>query len=135
MPGVSSENPGVIAFGHSIQLWFNYCRCVITFESVVKHPFQPKSSTILNTQTLLCFLRNTVQTKLSYIVLRCKKTLHVPNQYSKIVSGKTDKWYGERVLLEQPFALDDKKTVGQVAKDAGIAISGYLRFELGGKGS
>ena len=42
---------------------------------------------------------------------------------------------GERVLLEQPFALDDKKTVGQVAKDAGIAISGYLRFELGGKSS
>ncbi len=57
------------------------------------------------------------------------------NIVEKIVSGKMDKWYGERVLLEQPFALDDKKTVGQVAKDAGIAISGYLRFELGGKGS
>ncbi len=57
------------------------------------------------------------------------------NIVEKIVSGKMDKWYGERVLLEQPFALDDKKTVGQVAKDAGITVSGYLRFELGGKGN
>lgn len=55
------------------------------------------------------------------------------NIVEKIVSGKMDKWYGERVLLEQPFALDDKKTVAQVAKDAGIMLTGYLKFELGGK--
>ncbi len=57
------------------------------------------------------------------------------NIVEKIVSGKMDKWYGERVLLEQPFALDDKKTVAQVAKDAGIMVSGYIKFELGGKGN
>ncbi len=55
------------------------------------------------------------------------------NIVEKIVVGKMDKWYGERVLLEQPFALDDKKTVAQVAKDAGITVSGYLKFELGVK--
>lgn len=51
----------------------------------------------------------------------------------KIVSGKMNKWFGERVLLEQPFALDDKKTVGQVAKDGGMTLSGYLKFVLGSK--
>lgn len=55
------------------------------------------------------------------------------NIVDKIVLGKMDKWYGERVLLEQAFAMDDKKTVGQVAKEAGITISGYLKFELGAK--
>jgi elongation factor Ts len=51
----------------------------------------------------------------------------------KIVSGKMNRWFAERVLLEQPFALDDKKTVQQAATEAGVAITGYLKFELGGK--
>lgn len=51
----------------------------------------------------------------------------------KIVTGKMNKWFAERVLLEQPFALDDKKTVGQVAKDGGVTLSGYLKFVLGAK--
>ncbi len=55
------------------------------------------------------------------------------NIVEKIVTGKMNKWYGERVLLEQPFAMDDKKTVAQVAKEAGITVSGYLKFELGVK--
>ena len=49
------------------------------------------------------------------------------------MTGKMDKWYSERVLLEQPFAMDDKKTVGQVAKDAGLTLLGYRKYELGGK--
>jgi len=56
-----------------------------------------------------------------------------PQIVDKIVSGKMDKWFGERVLLEQPFALDDKKTVGAFAKENGVTITGYLRYELGGK--
>ena len=55
------------------------------------------------------------------------------NIVEKIVTGKMNKWYGERVLLEQPFAMDDKKTVQQVAEQAGITTSGYLKFELGVK--
>ncbi|MFO0973475.1 MAG: translation elongation factor Ts [Phycisphaerae bacterium] len=53
------------------------------------------------------------------------------NIIEKIVDGKMDKWYAERVLLEQPFALDDSKTVGQFAKESGITVTGYLRFEVG----
>ncbi len=56
-----------------------------------------------------------------------------PQIIEKIVAGKLDKWFAERVLLEQPFALDDKKTVGAFAKENGITITGYLRYELGGK--
>ncbi len=56
-----------------------------------------------------------------------------PQIQEKIVSGKMDKWFGERVLLEQPFAMDDKKTVAQVATESGIAVLGYLKMELGGK--
>lgn len=55
------------------------------------------------------------------------------NIVEKIVTGKMNKWYAERVLIEQPFAIDDKKTVGQVAEQAGIKISGFLKFELGAK--
>lgn len=54
-----------------------------------------------------------------------------PQIIDKIVSGKVDKWYAERVLLEQSFALDENKTVGQFAKENGITLTGYLRFEVG----
>ncbi|HWL94433.1 MAG TPA: translation elongation factor Ts [Phycisphaerae bacterium] len=50
---------------------------------------------------------------------------------NKIVEGKMDKWYGERVLVEQPFVMDDKKTVGQFAKENGFEIKSYLKFEVG----
>ena len=49
----------------------------------------------------------------------------------KIVDGKLNKWYGERVLLEQPFVMDDKKTVGQILEAAGRTVTGYCRLELG----
>ncbi|MCG3137845.1 MAG: Elongation factor Ts [Phycisphaerae bacterium] len=55
------------------------------------------------------------------------------NIAEKMVEGKLNKWYAERVLLEQPFALDDKITIGQMAKDAGMTVTGYLKFELGVK--
>jgi elongation factor Ts len=47
------------------------------------------------------------------------------NLVEKILGGKMDRWFGERVLLEQPFVKDDKKTVGQVAKENNFKI---LRF-------
>ncbi len=52
----------------------------------------------------------------------------------KIVQGKLKKFYQEKVLLEQPFIKDDKKTVGQVVKESGtgIEIKRFCRFELGG---
>jgi elongation factor Ts len=56
----------------------------------------------------------------------------------KMTMGKINKWFNERVLLEQPFVKDDKKTVTQVidevAKAVGkpVSVKKYLRFEVGG---
>ena len=52
----------------------------------------------------------------------------------KIVQGKLKKFYQEKVLLEQAFIKDDKKSVGQVIKESGInlEIERFCRFELGG---
>ncbi len=49
----------------------------------------------------------------------------------KILGGKMDRWYSERVLLEQPFVKDDKKTVGQLLKEAGLTIVRYTRLQVG----
>ena len=38
----------------------------------------------------------------------------------KIVEGMLTGWYKERVLLEQPFAKDDKRSVGQVLGEARV---------------
>ena len=56
----------------------------------------------------------------------------LPQIIEKIVSGKMDKWYAERVLVEQPFVIDDKKSVGQFAAENGYKLTGYVKFELGG---
>jgi elongation factor Ts len=57
-----------------------------------------------------------------------------PQIIDKIVAGKMDKWYAERVLTEQPFVIDDKKTVGEFAKENGFTIKAYLKYEVGGLG-
>jgi elongation factor Ts len=55
------------------------------------------------------------------------------NMMDKIVSGKLNRWYGEMVLLEQPFVKDDKKSVGQYLLGAvpGLTVKRYLRYEVG----
>lgn len=55
------------------------------------------------------------------------------NMLEKIVAGKLNRWYGEIVLLEQPFAKDDKKTVGQVLMAAvpGLTVNRFVRFQVG----
>ncbi|RLJ69911.1 translation elongation factor Ts (EF-Ts) [Hydrogenivirga caldilitoris] len=56
------------------------------------------------------------------------------NILEKIVQGKLKKFYQEKVLLEQAFIKDDKKTVGQVIRESGLGvdIKRFCRFELGG---
>lgn len=49
----------------------------------------------------------------------------------KMVEGRMRSFYAERVLLEQPFALDASKTVGVVAKEAGVAVGRFVRWDLG----
>lgn len=49
----------------------------------------------------------------------------------KIVTGKMGKWYAERVLVEQAFVMDDKKSVGQYAKENGFSIVSFLKYDVG----
>jgi elongation factor Ts len=49
---------------------------------------------------------------------------------AKMVEGRLHNFYAEHCLLEQPFVKDDKKTVGQVAKEAGMQLVRFERWEL-----
>ncbi len=53
------------------------------------------------------------------------------NIIGKMVEGRMRNFYAERVLLEQPFVKDDKKTVGQLAKEAKLTIKRLVHWELG----
>jgi len=59
------------------------------------------------------------------------------NVRAKIVEGKIKKFLQERVLMDQPFVKDDKKSVGQLVKEVSgkvgenLVVSRFVRFELG----
>jgi elongation factor Ts len=53
------------------------------------------------------------------------------NIIGKMVEGRLRNYFAERVLLEQPFVKDDKKTVGKFAQEAGMKIVRYIHWELG----
>lgn len=49
----------------------------------------------------------------------------------KIIEGRLNGFFKENCLLEQAFAKDPKKTVGQVASEAGVTITDFARFRVG----
>lgn len=49
----------------------------------------------------------------------------------KIVEGRVSAFFKQVALLEQDYAKDNKLSVGQVAKDAGIAVTDFARFKVG----
>ncbi len=53
------------------------------------------------------------------------------NIIAKMVEGRLRNFYAERALLEQPFVKDDKKTIGQFAKEHGMKILRFVYWELG----
>jgi elongation factor Ts len=59
------------------------------------------------------------------------------NVLPKIVEGKLKDFYKQDVLLDQPFAKDDARTVAEVIKEAigklgeNITISRFARFKVG----
>jgi elongation factor Ts len=53
------------------------------------------------------------------------------NVAEKIAEGKLKTWFAENVLVEQPFVKDDKKTVGELLKSAGLTLKGFVRFQVG----
>ena len=52
--------------------------------------------------------------------------------WPKIVEGRLNGWYKERVLLEQPFVRDEKQTVAQLADAGGAQIVSYAQLFIGG---
>jgi elongation factor Ts len=59
------------------------------------------------------------------------------NIRGKIVDGKLKKFVAERTLVEQPFVRDDKKSVGQLIKEASgklgeaISVRRFARYKIG----
>jgi elongation factor Ts len=49
----------------------------------------------------------------------------------RIVEGRVNGFFKDNVLLEQPFAKENKKTVQQVLKEAGVSATGFARFKVG----
>ena len=49
----------------------------------------------------------------------------------RIVEGRLNGFFKENVLLEQAYAKDQKKSVGQVLKEAGAEATGFRRFRVG----
>ena len=55
-----------------------------------------------------------------------------PHIAEKIVEGRLRTgFFAQHALLEQAFLLDEKITVGQFAKDAGLEIRRFIHWELG----
>jgi len=49
----------------------------------------------------------------------------------KIVEGRVNSFFKDFVLLEQASVVDNKKTVKQIADEAGLEITRFVRFEVG----
>jgi elongation factor Ts len=53
------------------------------------------------------------------------------NIIGKMIEGRLKNFFAEKVLLEQPFVKDDKRTVGKVADEAKMKVVRFVRWELG----
>jgi elongation factor Ts len=49
----------------------------------------------------------------------------------KIVEGKLNGWYKQRVLLDQPFVRDEKQTVAKLVAAAGAEIVSFGQIVVG----
>jgi elongation factor Ts len=49
----------------------------------------------------------------------------------KIVEGRLNGFFKDAVLLEQPSVSDSKKTVKALLDEAGVAVTRFVRFEVG----
>ena len=49
----------------------------------------------------------------------------------KIVEGRVNAFFKQVSLLDQDYAKDNKQSVAQVAKDAGLSLTDFARFKVG----
>ncbi|NIY68609.1 translation elongation factor Ts [Streptomyces malaysiensis] len=50
---------------------------------------------------------------------------------SKIIEGRVTGFFKENVLVDQPFAKDNKKSVQKVLDEAGVSLKRFARFRVG----
>lgn len=55
------------------------------------------------------------------------------NIIGRVVEGRLNGYFKEACLVEQPWVLDDKQTVGKVLNAAGATVTRFARFAAGGK--
>lgn len=73
-----------------------------------------------------------VQAERARLVAEAKKTGKPDNIIEKIVDGRMNSFYVEQgVLVLQPFAKDDTKTVSQVLAEHGLKAKRFTRWVLG----
>ncbi|WP_343154935.1 translation elongation factor Ts [Buchnera aphidicola (Pseudoregma panicola)] len=59
------------------------------------------------------------------------KKLKKPVKYFNIiVKGKVKKFFSKLILMEQNFAIDEKKTIDQFTKENNIVIENFIRLEI-----
>lgn len=51
----------------------------------------------------------------------------------RVVEGRINGYYKDFCLVDQPWVLDDKKSVGKVLEEAGATVKRFVRFAAGGK--
>ncbi len=62
------------------------------------------------------------------------------NVIEKIVEGKVNAYFGDIVLLDQPFVKDDSKTIQQLLDETSarvgekVAVKRFVRYKLGEDG-
>ncbi|UED86892.1 translation elongation factor Ts [Streptomyces profundus] len=50
---------------------------------------------------------------------------------SRIVDGRINGFFKEHVVVDQPFAKDNKKSVQKILTEAGVSLQGFARFRVG----
>jgi elongation factor Ts len=50
---------------------------------------------------------------------------------AKIVEGRVNGFFKETCLVDQDFAKDNKSSVGKVAEQAGLKLTGFVRYRVG----
>ncbi|RMH47173.1 MAG: elongation factor Ts [Alphaproteobacteria bacterium] len=53
------------------------------------------------------------------------------NVIEKMIAGRLKKFFEEVCLLDQKFVMNPDITVGQAAKEAGVTVTGFVRFAVG----
>ena len=48
-----------------------------------------------------------------------------------MIEGRMGNFYAEHVLEEQPFVRDETQTVGALAKEGGMKVKRFIRWQLG----